>query len=114
MQARLERARRRSGGRWMVALHVDGAGDFDALETRVGYDPTAATLKDVHLVGAATDALLHYHADTSGVVSIALASAQPVAAGTRPLLAFVFRAADAPQVRLLDAVVDDSPISTAD
>ena len=107
ISARLGAPRPRPGGRWAVPLYVYGLNTLDAVMARVAYDPAAAELEDVRLVGAGTGPLKRYHADTSGVVAHAAASAQPLAAGARPLAVLDFRAEAAPVVRLLNAMVDE-------
>jgi len=114
IRARLDGPRERPGGRWLVELHVDDVDSLEALEAHLAYDRAAATLEDVHAVGVASEALLYYRDDTSGVVSLAMASAQPLATGTRPLLVLVFSADSAPQVRLLDTLANDEPVGLAE
>lgn len=108
-QARLGAARHRPGERWLVPLHVEGRDTLDAFEAHLGYDSGAATLEAVELSGEPIDSLLDYRADTSGELTIALAGTAPLTLGERPLLVLVFSAADAPAVRLYDAMVDDAP-----
>lgn len=98
-EVRLGTARGRPGGRWIVPLYASG-GAVEALAARVAYDPAAAALEIVRPVGTASGALLRYRADTSGVVVIALASDRPFSAEDR-LAVLVFRAAEAPRLRLL-------------
>ncbi len=114
VQAWLGAPRARPGERWVVPLYVQGPDTFDAVAAHVGYDPTEAELEVVRPVGAATDAMMRYHADDSGQVAVALASAHPLAAGERALAVLIFRAADPPQVWLLDAMVDETSARIAE
>jgi hypothetical protein len=100
--------RRRPGGRWLVPLYVDGRDAIDALDAHLGYDPAAAELESVELVGAPPSALVEYRANTSGEIAVALASGDPLTLGDRPVMMLAFCADDEPQVTLLDAVVDEA------
>lgn len=103
----LEAPRARPGGRWVVALAVEGRDAVIALTARLAYDPSSATLETVDAVGATEDTMVHHRDDGTGLLTIALASPEPLVVGARPLLRLVFNATDAPSVWLLDATVDD-------
>jgi hypothetical protein len=109
MRASLDTPRARPGRRWVVPLRVEGADALEAFQAHIGYDPGAAELERVDVVGEEADVLLHHRADTSGLIALALASTGPLPLGERPLAVLVFSAQDAPELRLLDAAVDDTP-----
>jgi len=111
-QAWLGRPRPRPAEQWAVALYVDRRDDLQALEAHVSYDPAHTLLQAVHVVQAPS-ALLRSRADSSGLLTIALASAQPLAAAQRPLAVLVFTGPTPPQVELLDALIDDLPAQVA-
>lgn len=113
MRAWLGPARQRPGGRWVVPLHVAGDAAVGGIEAHLAYDAAAAGLDGVRLAARQPGALLRYRADeTSGLISVAMASAVPLARGDRALILLSFRTAGrevaAPAVRLRDITVDEA------
>jgi hypothetical protein len=108
---------RRSAGRWLVPLFVDGAVPFQAVTARVAYDADAVVPAGIHSVGAARDALVDQHVAEPGTLAVALAAAAPLPAADRPVIALLFDRLDdrraPPTLRLLRASVDDAPTRTA-
>lgn len=105
----LGRPRSRPGGRWIIPLHVHGLEHLDALEAYLQLDPAVVQLESVRLAAAAEVAMVRHHTDTSGLATVAVAGAEPLSVGARPVVLLIARSADAPQVTLLGAVIDDQP-----
>ena len=111
VRVRLGVPRARPGGQRLVPLYVATSNPFLALDARLTYDQ-AAVLSNVHAVGAARGAMVEFLPDGHGGVSLALASATPLVAGSGPIAVLVF---DAPHrrtgttlVRLRSAAIDES------
>lgn len=95
--------------RWKVPVYVQTAHPFDALEIHADFDPGLTTFADVQPVGRVRRALIGHHADASGQLGVALASAKPLQVRNRPVAFLIFEATGAPHVELLDALVNDEP-----
>lgn len=113
-QAGLGTPQRRRGDRWLVPLYIQGGDMVEALTAHIAYDPAEVELQAVRPADTAAGALVRYRADDSGTAALVLASARPLTIGRRSLAILVFRAATAPQVLLLDAVIDEVAALVAD
>jgi hypothetical protein len=111
---RLGTARTRHAGRWVLPLYVAGREAVEALQAYVAYDPTSTALEYARLVGAPDGAMLRYHTDTSGLLTLSVASAEPLVTAGHALVVLVFSAPQPPQVNLLGALVDEVPAQLAE
>ncbi|MCK6555245.1 dockerin type I domain-containing protein [Candidatus Binatia bacterium] len=84
---------------------------FKGLDLTLSYDSTALRVLGVHATGSARHALLAVNSQEAGVIRIAIASAEPVLSGGRPMLALRFEGRDPyaarRRVRLLGTRLDE-------
>lgn len=113
-RAHLGTAHRVSGGRWAVPLFVSSPDPFLGLDVRVGYNAQARPV-GVQPVGMGRDAMLRYDSDGQGVLTIALASANPLTADKGPVAMLMFESSTRRNgtrlARLLSANVDEVAIA---
>ena len=89
-RVRLGVARRGQSGRVRFPLFVDSPEPLHALEARISYDPLTLRLLGVRPADAARHALLQYNSKVTGMARLALASAEPIAHGSAPVLTLDF------------------------
>lgn len=96
------------GGTVRVPVYVQSAGDFQALDLRVDFDPSVADLIAARPTGVAEDALVSKHVE-GGRVTLSLASgaALPASRGAILMLEFRVAAGADPGVALAGAMVDE-------
>jgi hypothetical protein len=90
------------GGRLRAALLLRTSGPLQSIEATLAIDPTRLRLAGARAVLGAREALLLANEPTPGIVAIALASPEPIAAGVRVgfVLEFDRRAPDASRSRV--------------
>lgn len=96
--------------RYVVELTLGEVASLQALEASIVYDLYAAALVEVRAVGAARGAVLRHKDDGSGLVTLALATGEPIALDGGAVLQLVFQTGDEsspPHVILADTRVDD-------
>jgi hypothetical protein len=112
VRVRVGRPRRRGADRWLVPLYV--MGPCQGLDLRLAYEPSMRAVR-VATSGAARDAMVQYE-DDGQVVSLALATstALPPRGGRVAILELASSggARVPPNIRVLDAAVDEVPVST--
>ena len=81
------------GQRLALAIAIEHRQALPALELRVRYDGAALRVERVRLANAAAGAMLASHAEPSGTLRVAVASATPFVAGRRPIAIVVFAVA---------------------
>ncbi len=116
-QVRFTRPHRGRSGRVRVPLLVESGEPFQALESRIRFDPTNLRLVAVRRAQAASNVLVEYNESVPGEVRIALASAEPIASAGGPLLALEFeprRSGRLPPPRVLSAAVDGRSAAAGD
>jgi hypothetical protein len=86
---RLGAPHRLTGGRWAVPLFVSSPDPFLGLDVRVGYDAPARPV-GVQPAGMERNAMLRYDSDGHGVLTIALASPNPLSANNGPVAVLEF------------------------
>lgn len=99
------------GGRRRLPLYVQSATPFSAVDVQLAYDPTMLTVRAVRPYGLARRALLGIGDQEPGVLTISLASEQPIrrSAGAVLLVEFSTRPRTDGRVALRHAQVDEQP-----
>lgn len=92
------RLRSLPGGRLALSISADRPEPVYAIDVRVAYDPAALRAVGARLVGSARHATLAFNAREAGVVRIAVASGEAIAADGRPLVVVLFEAPDRQRV----------------
>jgi len=101
--------RRAPGNRWRLPIYVETITPFQAVDVTVTYDANALKLEKVDPAGAASEALLGVSNERTGVVSVSLASGNPIPTGGLVLMIEFsgIGSVDSPFVRLSSAEVDE-------
>ena len=102
--------RRRQGHRWLVPVYLAGRTAMHALEAHLTFDSDRTRLAAVDLVGAQREALVALGGKGADSEAVAVASAEPIPVGNRPVAVVSCETADRapPQLRLTDVTVDDA------
>src|SRR5262249_37635511 len=102
--------RRRQGHRWLVPVYLAGRTAMHAREAHLPFDSDRTRLAAVDLVGAQREALVALGSTSAGAEAVAVASAEPIPVGSRPVAVVSCETADRapPRLRLSDVTVDDA------
>lgn len=108
---RLGRVKAAPRGRLRVAVSVQGVPSFHALQLRVAYDPALARAVRIRRAASTRAALVRFDAGRLGILTVALASADPLGGRRGATLTLEFAAPDAPALRAalgaVQATIDD-------
>jgi hypothetical protein len=105
--------RRGPGTQLRLPVYVQGSAPFNALDVKIGYDAASLTLRSVHPHGAAAKALIGVNNDQSGLVTVSLASAQPLDGDGAVLVVEFAGTGNKTPIQLLAAQVDEQPAHVA-
>jgi hypothetical protein len=96
-----------------LPLYVRDATAFNSLDITVAYDSAALTVRSVRPRGGAMDAVLAANTEEPGLISISLASAEPIDDGAAAVLILEFEGdadvANSPSPQLVSAQIDEQP-----
>ena len=101
--------RRLPGGRVRLPIYVQAGAPFQALDIKLSYEHAALSLVAVRPRAAAAEALTSVSNERPGLLSVSLASAQPIAGSAGVLDIELAGDANAAHLRLLSARIDEQP-----